>query len=288
MSRDQFGAADHLERHVDPAGHDAVHRVDEPLVPGRRACGWRRGCSASASFLGLVSTATIVVAPAIRAPCTTLSPTPPQPIDRDRLARLHVGDVEHRPEAGRHAAPGEADHVERDARDRPSPSGRPAAPRPRRGSRSPTIGYSGAPPSCAGGCEPSAIRPAIAATRAAPSHSTNRPVRHDAHCAARAVEREHHVIARRTLVTPSPTASTTPAPSWPSTIGNASSTERRARRAGPTRRCPMRRRAPAPHRGAGASTSISSSAAAPSAASHDDGSSAHGVTSTAGPTIERS
>ena len=111
--RDQFGAAHHLERHVDPTGHHAVNGIDERLVPGRERVGGAEVFHEN-NCLGFASTATIVVAPAIRRALHHVEPHTATADHRHRFARLHVGDVEHRPEARRHTTPGQADHLERE------------------------------------------------------------------------------------------------------------------------------------------------------------------------------
>ena len=286
-SRDEFGTADHLERHVDPTGHHVVHGVDDPLVPGRRGRGWHRGARASASFLGLASSATIVVAPAIRAPCTTLSPTPPQPTTATDSPGCTSATLNTDPS--------------------PVVTPHPARQITSSGSSGSTFTICSARSTATLGEAPD---PHHGVQRRAAEAQAGAPVGHPARdrgdarrpvaqheptgtargaLVARAVQREHHVIPglhrRHTVANCSPRR---PLLRARAPSGTRRARSDRARRAGPTRRCRMQRRARAPRPGRGASTSISSSAAAPSRPRTTTARASHGVTSTAGPTIERS
>ena len=72
--------------------------------PPRAGSASRRTGGPAASFAGLVSTATITEAPAMRAPWMTLRPMPPVPMTTHAVAAVHPGPVEDRADAGQHPA----------------------------------------------------------------------------------------------------------------------------------------------------------------------------------------
>ena len=172
----------------------------------------------SASRAGLRSTPTIWCAPAMRAPCTTLSPMPPRPNTTTLAPGLDLRGPQHGADAGGDAAADVADLVERRVRAHLGQrdlgqhgvvrEGRAAhvvvdllaaqreATRCRRASR-PCPGSRGSRCtgwSCATG---TTCTRGTRACRAAP-----------------------HDRRARAMVTPAPTSTTTPAPSWPKITGN--------------------------------------------------------------------
>ncbi len=166
----------------------------------------------ASSFSGATSTATIVSAPASRAPCTTARPTPPQPMTATDAARLHRRRPERRARArsrsrtraGTPARAGSASGILTAARlvhdDAVGDTPRSAAPARAANRRAGTSGCE------FGGCSSSGAR------------SPRRHARHASPHGARQAITTRSPGA--TVVTSSPTSSTTPAPSCPRRIGN--------------------------------------------------------------------
>ena len=166
---------------------------------------------ASSSLEANWSTATMVRAPAKRAPWITDSPTPPQPT----TATVDPGVTR----AVFHTAPTPVDSAQptRAARSSgtdgsmriTSPSGtrvsspKVAVPSPRTRGVPPTVAY--AP-------DRDCARPT--------SHSITWPRRHQKQCRHAGIHVSTTWSPGATRVTASPTSATTPAPSWPSTVGN--------------------------------------------------------------------
>ena len=214
---DRRGAPDDLERVVDAAaGARAAPRDDVGDRSRRpRACAPRR--RASSSFAGPRSTATIVAAPASRAAAITCSPTPPQPITHTRSpiraggARLTAPNPVTTPQpssAACHSGISGGIGIAAPAR------GRPRSRRSRR--RSGRAGARSRPRRAAARCRPSACRRRRCAR---PSRTASGARRH-------ARQPPHDGTKQNTTWSPAATGrrprrppSTTPAPSWPSTIG---------------------------------------------------------------------
>ncbi len=206
------------------------------------------------SFACSRSIAMIGSAPASAAPMITDSPTPPQPITRDRRARLDAGGVDDGADAGGDAAADQAGDVERHAR---PGSARPRWPAPRRARRTCPIDRYW----CTG---PSGDARAASCRRAATLSSAWLPgadpllaVPALAAGAARVPPRQHHVVAgrdvrRRRRRPPRPRRR----PRGRARSGTAPTTRRR-RRAGRSGRRRSRRSAPAPRWGPGGASSTS-------------------------------
>jgi len=110
---DECGNSDDFERDVDTARHDALHSCDDTAVTG-------------VDGMGRAEAPGELELPRIRVDCEDrtrardaralhdVEPDATAPDHGHRFTGTHVGDVEHRPEAGGDAATGEADHVEWD------------------------------------------------------------------------------------------------------------------------------------------------------------------------------
>ena len=125
---------------------EKANSTPRPPVSSRTASTGRRAVAsttsvapralACSSFSGATSTATIRSAPASKAPCTTASPTPPQPITATVDPFLHGRSPEGGSRSGREAAREERRLLDRQLAPASSPRRPRARPRGRRTSRS--------------------------------------------------------------------------------------------------------------------------------------------------------
>ena len=179
----------------------------------------RRGARASSSLAGSRSTATIGAAPASAGGGHDLQADAAAADHADALARARPA-----PRSARRRSPVTTPQPS----ERRLPQRQPGRERDRAARRRRRCAPRSRPTKlkCCSGVpsrEPQPGRPVH--QRAPPSVLARRLAQVEAPGAAGAARRhagdeaERHVVARRDVVTPAPTASTTPAPSWPSTIG---------------------------------------------------------------------
>ena len=170
------------------------------------------------SFASCRSTATIGSAPASARPITTDRPTPPQPITTTLEPGSTAGGVDHRANAGGDAAADQRAHLGRQLgrhrhRRRGGHHG-PLAERADRQVRAHRL--------AAGPAQPRRpVAHQAGRPRASAGRSTAGPRGSGALAARRVPATAPRGRRRRHRATPSPTASTTPQPSWPSTIGGS-------------------------------------------------------------------
>ena len=218
---DRLRAADDLDRVVDSAAGqraDIAHRTSSAAARRRPS---RRGCARSSSFAGSRSTATIREAPASEPRTTTCSADPAAADHGDGVADADTG-----PRCARRRPPSRR-------RSRPAPpataADRRAAARPSRGVDHAALGEARqveevldvGPSAGAAGCVPSSSSPAALLARRglAQVRLPGEALRQLPHAGTK---QNATRSPGATAVTPAPTASTTPAPSCPSTIGQRS------------------------------------------------------------------
>ena len=195
------------------ANRPADRLGDRP--PMRRPCRWLPNPTAHSSFAGTTSTAISLVAPATRDPCRAARPMPPRPITAT-VAPGHTFAVWI--EA---PTPVETPQPSRQARERARASGIGTI------CGSVTTVWVARVPQCrtpVSTCPPARWRrrgwcSSCPHRRGAP----RRHCRHRPHGTAQVMTTRSPAA---TDVTPSPTASTTPAPSWPSSIGQRAPSSR--------------------------------------------------------------
>ena len=177
-----------------------------------------RTCAPAPRAPGLRSTPTIMLAPTIRAPWTTLRPMPPRPNTTTLAPGLDLRRVDHGADAGRHAAADVADLVERrvlaDLRERDLRQHRVV--RERRAAHVVVDRLAAAARS--GWCR-RASRP-CPASRGSPCTGWSCATGTTCTAGTRACRAESRDRPSSALVTPGPTSTTTPAPSWPRIAGN--------------------------------------------------------------------
>ena len=214
---DRRGGADRLERVVDAARRDRQHRGDGVAVRGDGIAS-RRAPSASSSLRRVALDSDHAAGAGEPGGRHELQPDAAAADDADGLADRHAGGVAHRADRGHHAAAEQRSLPQRQRRGHADDRcGRHHAALGEARDAVEVLHRRCRPGSAAATCRRAASRPRPRTRR--PRTGSAAPPRRRGSRRTTARGRTRPDRPARRAVTPSPTASTTPAPSCPSTIG---------------------------------------------------------------------